>query len=149
MGNPSPPPTCSLITLLLANIAALQRSSQAAACPGVLQTTDDPPFPVYVLFIYFFFSSIFLAPHLGHIYICFYCTFITLCADYIYGRAAAVVDSLFLQLLPSFSVPAICCICWQWPGPFLLFTPLSAAAAKLLRPCLQLLHPLMKLLPKM
>ena len=51
-----------------------------------------------------FFAN-FLAPHLGHIFltILLYIHYI-MCG--LYGRAAAVVDSLFLQLLPSFSVPA-------------------------------------------
>ena len=54
----------------------------------------------------------------------------------------------YLQRLPSFSVPAYLLHLLTVTRPLSVVTPLSAAAAKLLRPCLQLLHSLMKLLPK-
>ena len=55
-------------------------------------------------FSFFFLFSNFFWPPTWDTYICFYCTLHYVRT--IYGRAAAVVDSLFLQLLPSFSVPA-------------------------------------------
>ena len=66
-----------------------------------------------------FFILNFLAPHLGHIYLTIYCTFITLCADNMVELQLLLIHLICSGCQASPSL-LICCICWQWPGPLLL-----------------------------
>ena len=83
---------------------------------GQFKMMCQQPGPIKFFFFFFFY---FLAPHLGHIYLTIYCTFITLCADNMVELQLLLIHLICSGCQASPSL-LICCICWQWPGPLLL-----------------------------
>ena len=84
---------------------------------GRLRTFYSIRFHLY--YKYFFFIT-FWYPIWDTYILTIYCTFITLCADYMVELQLLLIHLICscCQASPSL---LICCICWQWPGPFLLF----------------------------